>query len=84
VEDAVGGWSVSVGDIFGVLVGVKNIRAKASTVRMRSVLVGVGVSNPVFGMIRSGSTTLVLLVREIRKGRLNARLHVTSTMSRIR
>lgn len=81
---------VSVGDdcgtvakAFGVLVGVKKRSAKASTVSTRSVLVAVGVPSPVFGMMRSGSTSLGLVMREIIKGRLKARLHAPNTANRI-
>jgi hypothetical protein len=39
---------------------------------MRSVLVGVGESSPVFGMIRLGSINLGCVARETIKGRLKA------------
>jgi hypothetical protein len=70
---------VGVEAILGVFVGVKNSRAKASTVRMRSVLVGVGLPRPVLGIIRLGSTNCGLVMREMINGRLKARLHAPST-----
>lgn len=63
----------------GVRVGVKKRRANASAVNTWSVLVGVAVSNPVFGMMRSGSMIVGWLMRATMKGRLNERLHAAST-----
>lgn len=85
VGDAVevGGAGVGVLKLRGVRVGVKNRRAKASTVRIWSVLVGVAVSNPVLGMMRSGSIMVGWLMRETIKGRLNERLHAASTTTMI-
>lgn len=70
---------VGVKAILGVLVGVKNSRAKASTVKMRSVLVGVGLPRPVLGMIRLGSTNCGFVMREMINGRLKAKMHAPST-----
>jgi hypothetical protein len=58
-----------------VMVGVKKSWANASTVRTLSVLVGVAVPRPVFGIMRSGSCKSGELTAETMKGRLNASPH---------
>lgn len=67
------------GDTFGVLVGVKKRCAKASTVRMRSVLVGVGESSPVLGIMRRGSISLGWDARVMMNGKKKAMPHAAIT-----